>query len=669
MKNCKVNFVWLVSILLAGLLAGCSQGAGDPDPICGDDLIQGDELCDKTRLDGKVCADFGFDTGELGCLDDCTFDTSECEYLPDDCNNGQIDDGEDCDGDNLNETTCEDLGHLGGELACNADCTFDEADCEPNPCGDGDLDQGEECDGLLLDGWVCEDFGFTGGQLSCTDLCLLDGAACTGCSDDALEENDSLAAASPIDAGSHDLTMCNLDVEEDWFALDLVTDDLVLVRLSQAGPYVDLDLELTGADGLALASSERLGLEEELVYTALADGPAYLRVYTYAGMFGAVDYGLTIVMNPECVEHADCQEGEICQDLDCVDFVCSAEAECPDDLVCDGGTCVECISEVDCPEEDAYLCQDNACVYSCTDDANEPNSQFSDALDITVGFFESGLTLCGDANEDWYKVDLEALHRYELSLTFSHAQGDIEVEVYESLDRDVPVAIGHSDTDNETVTIAIGTDEDASYAIRVRQPAGDLAQTYDISLTDGGVVSCAWDADCPTEGDICEDFECVTPACTEDADCTAPERCVLQECVAQPAGDSCSAPNVVDSFPFTDTDVELAAFRDDLAFAEGICTEWGTPGKDAIYQVSLTAGQQLWANVTADFDVAVVISSQCLAVPALEDCLDGADDGETGESEQAYFSAEADGTVFVVVDSFAAMNPVQGTYTLTIEVE
>ncbi len=669
MNDYKSNLVWMISILLAGLLAGCSGGTADPDPICGDDLIEGDEECDKTRLDGKVCADFGFDIGELACNDQCAFDTSQCDYLPDDCNNDQIDTGEDCDGDNLNDTTCEDLGHLGGDLSCNADCTFNESECELNPCGDGDIAQDEECDGLLLDGWICEDFGFSGGELSCSDMCLLVGAACTGCSDDAMEENDSLAAASAIAAGNHDLTMCNLGIEEDWFSIDLLTDDLLLVRLSQAGSYADLDIELTGADGLALASSESLGLEEELVYTATADGLLYLRVYTYAGMFGAVDYALSIVTNPECVEHADCLEGEICQDLDCIDFVCSAEAECPDDLVCDAGTCVECVIAADCPEVDAYLCESNACVYSCTDDAHEPNSQYSDAFDITVGFLETGLTLCGDANEDWFKVDLEELHRYELSLTFSHAAGDIDVEVYESSDRDVPVAIGHSETDNETVTIAIGTDEDANYAIRVRQPAGDLAQIYDISLTDGGVVSCAWDADCPTEGDICENFECVTPDCSEDDDCTAPERCVLNECVAQPAGDSCSAPTVVDSFPFTDTDVELAAFRNNVEFAEGICTEWGTPGKDAIYQVSLTAGQQLWATLTCDYDGAVVITSQCLAAPALEDCLDGADDGYSGEGEQAYFTAEADGTVFVVVDSSAAMNPAQGTYTLTIEVE
>ncbi|PIY81755.1 hypothetical protein COY79_00975, partial [Candidatus Pacearchaeota archaeon CG_4_10_14_0_8_um_filter_35_169] len=46
------------------------------------------------------------------------------------CGNGNIDSGEDCDGVNLNGQTCELQGYLGGELSCNADCTFNYDLCQ-----------------------------------------------------------------------------------------------------------------------------------------------------------------------------------------------------------------------------------------------------------------------------------------------------------------------------------------------------------------------------------------------------------------------------------------------------------------------------------------------------------------------------------------------------------
>jgi hypothetical protein len=125
----------------------------------------------------------------------------------------------------------------------------------------------------------------------------------------------------------------------------------------------------------------------------------------------------------------------------------------------------------------------------------------------------------------------------------------------------------------------------------------------------------------------------------------------------------------VDAFPHTAADVDMAPFRGDIAFGADACTDWGTAGKDAIYRVALTSGQQLWATVSSDFDAALVISSDCSAAPAADACLDGADEGFVGDDEEVYLLAESDMTVFVVVDSFAAGYPETGTFTLTIEVE
>jgi hypothetical protein len=54
----------------------------------------------------------------------------------------------------------------------------DGGDEEPS-CGNGQIDKGEDCDGDLLDGVTCISLGFTGGQLSCDPaICAFDVSTC-----------------------------------------------------------------------------------------------------------------------------------------------------------------------------------------------------------------------------------------------------------------------------------------------------------------------------------------------------------------------------------------------------------------------------------------------------------------------------------------------------------
>jgi hypothetical protein len=49
------------------------------------------------------------------------------------CGNGLVDDGEQCDGGNLNGFSCTDLGYSGGTLACDPiTCTYDASGCVNN---------------------------------------------------------------------------------------------------------------------------------------------------------------------------------------------------------------------------------------------------------------------------------------------------------------------------------------------------------------------------------------------------------------------------------------------------------------------------------------------------------------------------------------------------------
>ena len=93
---------------------------------CGDGIVDfsSGEDCEEDDL-GPVepsCQDFGFHYGEVRCNSNCRYDTSGCSET---CGDGVINGMEQCDGADLNGTTCSSLNYYGGELACSSLCTFD----------------------------------------------------------------------------------------------------------------------------------------------------------------------------------------------------------------------------------------------------------------------------------------------------------------------------------------------------------------------------------------------------------------------------------------------------------------------------------------------------------------------------------------------------------------
>jgi hypothetical protein len=141
-----------------------------PDPVCGNDDVEQGEQCDGDDFD-ESCESLGHDGGELACNSDCTVDESTCT----DCGNGMLERGEMCDG-SVADQTCADLGWSGGVLACAADCQgIDESGC--TNCGNGVIDPGELCDG---DGVMqtCAELGFGDGVTECDDDCTIDTDGC-----------------------------------------------------------------------------------------------------------------------------------------------------------------------------------------------------------------------------------------------------------------------------------------------------------------------------------------------------------------------------------------------------------------------------------------------------------------------------------------------------------
>ena len=98
-----------------------------------------DGYCDPCQLLGGTAdpdceASCGFDTvcmnyfesdHHVWLCDDLGFTDPDCGT----CGNGAIEGFEDCDTDNLNGWTCEELNFVGGTITCRIDCALDYNGC------------------------------------------------------------------------------------------------------------------------------------------------------------------------------------------------------------------------------------------------------------------------------------------------------------------------------------------------------------------------------------------------------------------------------------------------------------------------------------------------------------------------------------------------------------
>ena len=195
----KVVFASLC-VLFSVVLAACgddgdgqskdsTNNQSNPPATCGNGSLDEGEVCDGTALAGETCATQGTAGGQLGCKSSCLeFDRSGCE-APQTCGDGTLQEGEVCDGENLDGTTCQSHGFDQGTVSCASNCLevdisacSDEGQCQPKSCEDlgaqcGSTDDG--CGGTL-------DCGGCSGELSCggsgePNVC---GASCrSGCPD------------------------------------------------------------------------------------------------------------------------------------------------------------------------------------------------------------------------------------------------------------------------------------------------------------------------------------------------------------------------------------------------------------------------------------------------------------------------------------------------------
>lgn len=167
----------------------CGSGICTPAG-CGNGVIDADngEDCDGTAIGETTCEELGAYAGTLTCTASCRFETSTCGGY---CGDGITQDSEQCDGTVPSGTDCTNArspGFYGGTLGCLPNCKFDYSDCA-GTCGDGAKTANEACDGSDFGGDGCQAHGFYTGTLGCSSDCqTVTDTACSGmCGDNTLD--------------------------------------------------------------------------------------------------------------------------------------------------------------------------------------------------------------------------------------------------------------------------------------------------------------------------------------------------------------------------------------------------------------------------------------------------------------------------------------------------
>ncbi|MBU1221391.1 hypothetical protein KKF34_15285 [Myxococcota bacterium] len=158
-----------VSLILFMILsfAGCEDSA--KINLCGNGELNDGEDCDGDRFRiNPYCSHRGYSSGMVLCTSDCKYDYSECEGYSS-CGDGKITEDEDCDGNLLKDADCMAIGYHYGELSCNEYCKYDISDCER--CGDGVIQKDEVCDVFGPYEVSCADEALFGGPAICSDDC------------------------------------------------------------------------------------------------------------------------------------------------------------------------------------------------------------------------------------------------------------------------------------------------------------------------------------------------------------------------------------------------------------------------------------------------------------------------------------------------------------------
>ena len=170
----------------SAITAGTCVEKAEKQPVCGDGVIEGDEVCDRTSGVPTSCS--GLDSSkvwEIGGKPECSSDCKSvlqgtCVSVA--CGDGAVTGEEWCDGDLELAESCREYDpsrkwEPGGQPGCSEDCmNWTAGTCVEIVCGDGHRSEGETCDGNDGVPETCEAYRpkfvwAEGGKPGCSDDC------------------------------------------------------------------------------------------------------------------------------------------------------------------------------------------------------------------------------------------------------------------------------------------------------------------------------------------------------------------------------------------------------------------------------------------------------------------------------------------------------------------
>jgi hypothetical protein len=123
------------------------------------------------------------------------------------------------------------------------------------------------------------------------------------------------------------------------------------------------------------------------------------------------------------------------------------------------------------PNEDCDSCADDCGICMCETDAFEPNGSSPTATPVSNGVDYCDLSICaGDV--DWIEFDVGS--SFTAEITFSHADGDLELEIFSGQTANY-INGSYSANDDESVTLNVSP---GTYWARIYGDAGDENWSY-----------------------------------------------------------------------------------------------------------------------------------------------------------------------------------------------
>ena len=273
---------------------------------------------------------------------------------------------------------------LNVSLVCPERCQGDD-ECPDGVCEDG------ECLPCRADG-----------DCGVNEVCEANACVPAPPMDDRFEENDVFDTATPVQMGEYaDLRLFAQD--DDWYRVALCPGGTLTFDVFFIDADGDLDLTAFDEDNRRLGGSASITDDEQLRYTNDSAVPmtVHIRIFGFGG--ASNDYALNVaVACPECFDDVNCAAG-ICVDQVCVD--CGVDDDCPQGEICEANACVP-----GGPGEDRF----------------EENDVLESAAPLEAGAYPDLLA----ADDDFYRVTVCGGGTVTFDVTFIHADGDVDLNLF-----------------------------------------------------------------------------------------------------------------------------------------------------------------------------------------------------------------------------------------------